>query len=360
MAGTLLNKKIGIIGGGVTGVITAIFLAKSGCNVTVFEKKELLSETSSRTTKLLHGGIRYLESFQIKEVKNGLNDRYWWLKNFPKSTKKIEILIPFKSFFSTQFIKYFIGIKFYQLLSFKKSLGKGRLLSKKTKSNIFINTNYKNFLTFFDGAMDDKSLSRKLRDELNMLEVDVYENYEVCNFNEAGQVDKFNFDQIILAAGPWTKILLEKNNIESDKEIDFIKGSHLVINKSIETGFMFDGICKTRYIFALPYENKTLLGTTEKRVDNPDNPVIESEEKDYLINSYNSFFKDQITQEDVISSFSGVRPLIKSSNKDFHKSTRDFYLQKNKKMIAIFGGKWTTAPSTARKIVTIIENEEVS
>ena len=65
-------------------------------------------------------------------------------------------------------------------------------------------------------------------------------------------------------------------------------------------------------------------------------------------------------QEDVISSFSGVRPLIKSSDKDFHRSTRDFYLQKNKKLIAIFGGKWTTAPSTARKIVTIIENDEVS
>ena len=142
MAGTLLNKKIGIIGGGVTGVITAIFLAKSGCRVTIFEKKDLLSETSSRTTKLLHGGIRYLESFQIKEVKNGLNDRYWWLKNFPNSTKKIEILIPFKSFFSTQFLKYFIGIKLYQLLSFKKSLGKGRLISKNTKSNIFTDTNY--------------------------------------------------------------------------------------------------------------------------------------------------------------------------------------------------------------------------
>ena len=71
MAGTLLNKKIGIIGGGVTGVITAIFLAKSGCSVTIFEKKELLSETSSRTTKLLHGGIRYLESFQINSISGG-------------------------------------------------------------------------------------------------------------------------------------------------------------------------------------------------------------------------------------------------------------------------------------------------
>ena len=76
MAGTLLNKKIGIIGGGVTGVITAIFLAKSGYSVTIFEKKELLSETSSRTTKLLHGGIRYLESFQIKEVKNDKKESF--------------------------------------------------------------------------------------------------------------------------------------------------------------------------------------------------------------------------------------------------------------------------------------------
>ena len=87
-------------------------------------------------------------------------------------------------------------------------------------------------------------------------------------------------------------------------------------------------------------------------------PEPESEPDIFILGDFNE--DNQITQEDVISSFSGVRPLIKSSNKDFHKSTRDFYLQKNKKLIAIFGGKWTTAPSTARKIVTIIENEEVS
>ena len=87
-----LNKNIGIIGGGITGVICAIFLAKEGNKVTIFERKELLGETSSRTYKLLHGGIRYLENLQLSEV-NGLNDRYWWLENFPDSTKKIEIMI---------------------------------------------------------------------------------------------------------------------------------------------------------------------------------------------------------------------------------------------------------------------------
>ena len=75
MAGILSNKKIGIIGGGITGVVTAIFLARAGNKVTIFDKNKLLSETSSSTTKLLHGGIRYLENLQIKEVRNGLNDR---------------------------------------------------------------------------------------------------------------------------------------------------------------------------------------------------------------------------------------------------------------------------------------------
>ena len=116
MAGTPLNKSIGIIGGGITGVICAIFLAKKGSKVTIFERKELLGETSSRTTKLLHGGIRYLENLQLSEVKNGINDRYWWLENFPDNTKKIEIMIPFRSFISLKFFKYLFGIKIYEFL----------------------------------------------------------------------------------------------------------------------------------------------------------------------------------------------------------------------------------------------------
>ena len=100
MDGILLNKKIGIIGGGITGLIVGIFLAKEGHKVSIFEKNTLLSETSSKTTKLLHGGLRYLENFHFNEVKNGLNDRSWWLENFPNHTRKLKILIPFKNIFS--------------------------------------------------------------------------------------------------------------------------------------------------------------------------------------------------------------------------------------------------------------------
>ena len=87
MDGIHLSKKIGIIGGGVTGLVVGIFLAKEGYNVSIYEKNSLLSQTSSKTTKLIHGGLRYLENFHFNEVKNGLNDRSWWLENFPKHTK---------------------------------------------------------------------------------------------------------------------------------------------------------------------------------------------------------------------------------------------------------------------------------
>ena len=83
-----MNNKIGIVGGGISGLISAYFLSLEGHKVDLYEKKTLLSETSSKTTKLIHGGIRYLENLQFDEVKNGINDRKWWLENFPDETKK--------------------------------------------------------------------------------------------------------------------------------------------------------------------------------------------------------------------------------------------------------------------------------
>ena len=216
--------------------------------------------------------------------------------------------------------------------------------------------NFLNFLSFIDGYMDDELLSEKLRDELSRLDVEIYENYEVNDFNLSGAVNNFNFDNVILASGPWNKILLDKNNLKTDKDIDLIKGSHLVIDRKINRAYMFEAICKKRYIFALPYKNNTLLGTTEKRTDSPDTPIIDEDEKDYLIQSYNSFFSKQISSENILYNYSGVRPLIKSNKKNFHNSSRDFYIDQNKKLICVFGGKWTTAPSIAKKIVTIINN----
>ena len=135
-------KRIGIVGGGISGLVTAIFLAREGYKVSIFEKNFLLSETSSKTTKLLHGGLRYLENFHFKEVKNGLNDRHWWLKNFPQHTNKIKISIPFVNLISLDLLKFFFGVKLYALLAGSKSLGNSKLSLIKKNSDNVLNNNY--------------------------------------------------------------------------------------------------------------------------------------------------------------------------------------------------------------------------
>ncbi len=353
MDGILLSKKIGIIGGGISGLVVGIFLAKEGHQVSIFEKKSLLSETSSKTTKLLHGGLRYLENFHIKEVQKGLNDRHWWLKNFPQHTNKIKILIPFKNVFSLELLKFYIGIKFYGFLAGKKKLGKSKLSIRKVFRDTNLDSNFKGHLSFFDGVMDDELLGKDLIRLAKELKINLYENNEVSNFDIYGNIDNKKFDKVILAVGPWTKILLERNKIKSLKDIDYIKGSHLILNKKINSGLMFKGVCQSRYVFALPYKEFTLLGTTEVKVKLPDNPQIDTSEENYLIDSVNKAFRDPVTNKDIISAYSGVRPLIRSRN-NFNKSSRDFFIQQDSNLISIFGGKWTTSPSIARKIATIV------
>ena len=353
MDGIHLSKKIGIIGGGVTGLVVGIFLAKEGHNVSIYEKNSLLSQTSSKTTKLIHGGLRYLENFHFNEVKNGLNDRSWWLENFPKHTKKLKISIPFKSIFSLTLLKSFIGIKLYEILAGSKNIGSSKILKLLKDDKSFLKDEYKTYLSFYDGSMDDVSLGNELIQSARDLNIDLLENNEVTNFGTNGMIDGCNFDKIILAVGPWSKILLEQNDIESQRDIDFIKGSHLIIDREIDSGIMFSSICKSRYIFALPYNGGTLLGTTEEKVNHPDLAEISIDETNYLIESYNQILKKPISIPEIISSYSGVRPLIKSKD-NYHKSSRDFFIQKNESLLTIFGGKWTTSPSIARKIVTMI------
>ena len=353
MDGILLNKNIGIVGGGITGLVVAIFLAKKGHAVSIFEKNKLLSETSSKTTKLLHGGLRYLENLHFQEVKNGLNDRSWWLENFPKNTKKLKISIPFSSQFSLSFIKSFIGIKLYESLAGSKNIGSSFISKKDNETNSILKDKYKACISFYDGSMDDYSLGKELIALAKDLNINIFENNKVNQVDTDGSIDKNQFDKIILAVGPWSKILLEENNIQSKKDIDYIKGSHLIIEREIESGLMFSSICKSRYIFALPYKGYTLLGTTEEKVSRPEMPEISKEEIRYLIDSYNQIIKKPILDSEIIDSYSGVRPLIKSKD-NYHNSSRDFFIQENDSLLTIFGGKWTTSPSIARKIVTMI------
>jgi len=356
MDGIHLSNKIGIVGGGITGLISAYFLSQEGYKVDLYEKKTLLSETSSKTTKLIHGGIRYLENLQFHEVKNGINDRKWWLENFPDETKLQEIIILSKKKLSPEIFKFFFGIKIYETFAGRSNIKTGRLYKHDDLLSLDIKNNIAAGISFYDGLMQE-SVGQEIIKRCKSNGVNFFENNEIKSIRSEGRIEEKQYKKIIIATGPWVSSFLEQNKIDTNKTIDYIKGSHLIINRKIKKGFMFKDQKKHRYIFALPYQGNLLLGTTEQRVSSPeDNHVLDSE-VNYLLESINIYIDRPINKDEIIESYSGVRPLIKSKAQDFHSSSRDFYIQKDHNLLSLFGGKWTTAPSIARNIVKIVDNE---
>ena len=351
-----MSNKIGIVGGGITGLISAYFLSQEGYKVDLYEKKTLLSETSSKTTKLIHGGIRYLENLQFHEVKNGINDRKWWLENFPDETKLQEIIILSKKKLSPEIFKFFFGIKIYETFAGRSNIKTGRLYKHDDLLSLDIKNNIAAGISFYDGLMQE-SVGQEIIKRCKSNGVNFFENNEIKTIRSEGRIGEKQYKKIIIATGPWVSSFLEQNKIDTNKTIDYIKGSHLIINRKIKKGFMFKDQKKHRYIFALPYQGNLLLGTTEQRVSSPeDNHVLDSE-VNYLLESINIYIDRPINKDEIIESYSGVRPLIKSKAQDFHSSSRDFYIQKDHNLLSLFGGKWTTAPSIARNIVKIVDNE---
>ena len=351
-----MSNKIGIVGGGITGLISAYFLSQEGYKVDLYEKKILLSETSSKTTKLIHGGIRYLENLQFHEVKNGINDRKWWLENFPNETKLQEIIILSKKKLSSEIFKFFFGIKVYETFAGRSNIKTGRLYKHDDLLSLGIKNNIAAGISFYDGLMQE-SVGQEIIKRCKSNGVNFFENNEIKSIRSEGRIEEKEYKKIIIATGPWVSSFLEQNKIDTNKSIDYIKGSHLIINRKIKKGLMFKDQKKHRYIFALPYQGNLLLGTTEQRVSSPeDNHVLDSE-VNYLLESINAYIDRPINKDEIIKSYSGIRPLIKSKAQDFHSSSRDFYIQKDHNLLTLFGGKWTTAPSIARNIVKIVNNE---
>ena len=257
---------------------------------------------------------------------------------------------------SPEFFKFFFGIKVYETFAGRSNIKTGRLYKQDDLLSLGIKNNISAGISFYDGLMQE-SVGQEIIKRCKSNGVNFYENNEIKSIRSEGRIEEKQYKKIIIATGPWASSFLKQNKIDTNKTIDYIKGSHLIINRKIKKGLMFRDQKKHRYIFALPYQGNLLLGTTEQRVRSPeDNHVLDSE-VNYLLESINIYIDRPINKDEIIKSYSGVRPLIKSKAQDFHSSSRDFYIQKDHNLLSLFGGKWTTAPSIARNIVRIVNNE---
>ena len=360
--------NIAIVGGGINGLCIALEAATRGANVTVFEKKQIMGKTSSASSKLIHGGLRYLENFDIKLVKEALEERAWWLENVPSLTKPIEFHLPIYNSSVRSRTKYKIGLWLYDKLAGQKNIGKHAWLSKseffeknqKLKSNKLIGG-----FVFYDGQMLDYELGCWVAEQAERIGVKINENVGISDISVNGTIRVINeasilknkhfniiskpYDFIINATGSHSEQLLIDSGIKPKYQLDHIRGSHLIVDLPLSHGYFLEVPKEKRIFFVLPYNNQTLIGTTEVCQSLAEPIKCSKEEEEYLINAYNHYFVNSICEEDVIDRIAGIRPLIKSG-RNFSKVSREYAIQQNNKLITVYGGKWTTAKSLARHV----------
>ncbi len=352
--------EIAVIGGGINGIMSAWALAEDGHNVSVFEKNTIMSQTSSASTKLLHGGLRYLENYEFRLVYEGLHERKWWIDNAPKYAHPIQIYIPIYTDTRRPTWMYSLGLKAYNLLSGKMKLGKAKSYSKnqviKQCPSLKTHNLLKGF-SFIDGQMDDLALGLWAAESVKNMGVKIYENTEVFNLTTDGTIktdnEEFTFDRIINIGGPWAEKLLRTSNIKSKISLDLIRGSHIVIEGNIPHGYLLEVPHEDRIFFVLPYKGKILIGTTEVEQSIEDPIQASSAEIEYLINAYNHYFQHPIQHFDIVETFAGVRPLIKTNDSP-SQTTREYEFERNDKLITVFGGKWTTSRQLGKKVCEYI------
>lgn len=353
--------KIAVIGGGINGLACAWKLAQSGHTVTLFERGELMRATSRSSSKLLHGGLRYLENGEIGLVREALAERNKWFARAPHLAKPLPMIYPI--FKAGRRSKYLIaaGLWFYRGLSRSSKLPPPCWLSKAdiaqlqpSLKTVGLIGGYK----FYDGQMDDYALGMWVAEQCRQTGVEINENITVKKIQLDGLLELQNgqscsFDRIINVAGPWAEELLQQSGMRSSVKLDLVRGSHLIVDRRCEQAYLLEAPGERRIFFVLPWKGKTLIGTTEVRQELNQPIVCSSEEISYLISAYNHWMAVSISEEDVIDTFAGLRPLL-SSAEDPSRLTREYEIRRDGQVVNVFGGKWTTCCALADKVERMI------
>ena len=357
-----------IIGGGINGAGLARDAAGRGLSVCLADKGEIGGATSSWSTKLIHGGLRYLENYEFKLVRESLKERETIYKIARPISKPIPFIIPYVDKIRPAWLIK-MGLFLYDNLGGKTIIPKSNTLDISKKLPNILKKKYKTGFQYFDVQIDDKKLTK-----LNIKSAKKYKA-KVLEYNKVKKAeidgnewvihlkkgDRIKSKILINASGPWINETLKKNiKIKSKNKIRLVKGSHIITKKLYkkDVAFTFQNTDK-RIIFVIPYKKKfSLIGTTEVEVKSPENKEISKKEIQYLIRSVNNYLEKQISTKDIVDSYSGIRPLIEDFNQA-SKVTRDYIFDLNiiKKLplLSIYGGKLTTYRKLAENVLLDLE-----
>ncbi|MCC6289125.1 MAG: glycerol-3-phosphate dehydrogenase/oxidase [Chitinophagaceae bacterium] len=361
-----------IIGGGATGLGSAVDAASRGYKTLLLERFDFAKGTSSRATKLVHGGVRYLAQGNIKLVMEALRERGYLLKNAPHLTSRQPFVLPSYSWKEKWF--YTIGLKIYDLMSGKLSIGKTRLLSSKTTQQYLPAIEKKKLsggILYYDGQFDDARLAVNLAQTasenggavLNYMEVVdlVKDNGKVkgvvAEDTVTGKAYTIRGKVVINATGVFTDDIMQMDDDQLEDLVSPSQGIHVVVDKKFFPGDHAMMIPKTddgRVLFAVPWHDKVIIGTTDTPVQEPVfEPTALDEEIAFIFRNVNRYLTSGITKKDIKTVFAGLRPLVKApGQKNTALMPRDHTIIVSKSnLVTITGGKWTTYRKMAKDAI---------
>jgi glycerol-3-phosphate dehydrogenase len=352
--------RIAVVGGGINGSGIAWELVRRGYDVTLYDRGKVGAETSSATSKLIHGGLRYLETFDFALVRESLRERSFLLEHLPELVRPVEVVIPLYEELSRPAWWLAAGLGLYDALAFDSRLPRHRTYSRAeaASSGILKQTGLAGAFGYFDAQVDDAALVKVVIASARRDGLEVVEDAEVERVEDTGQGGRLHLkgvrgvieaDVVVLALGPWMSRFLADNGLRTRYALSLVRGSHIVIGREIGAhGFLLQSPDDGRVVFALPWKGGTLVGTTEVEQESLEQIEPASEEIDYLIERFNLYFERSLDRSEIVGSFAGVRALVGRRN-ELRSISRDYKLEVSGRMLRVFGGKMTTFMSLARK-----------
>jgi glycerol-3-phosphate dehydrogenase len=353
-----------IIGGGATGLGCAVDAASRGYSTVLLDMHDFAKGTSSRSTKLVHGGVRYLQQGDVSLVIEALKERGLLIQNAPHLVSHQSFIVPSYKWWSGPF--YGVGMKVYDVLAGKLNIKKSKSLSEKETLEKIPTLETDGLLggtMYYDGQFDDARLALNLAQTaadhgalpINYMKVtNLLKNTSglVTGVEAMDMIDgeKLNINArvVINATGIFTDSIMKMDDEEHNNIIQCAQGIHLVLDKEFLPGdaaIMVPHTDDGRVLFAVPWHGKALVGTTDTPIDKPDlEPRALEEEIEFVLRHAARYLSKDPTREDVKSVFAGLRPLVKpDESKSTAQISRSHHLQVNESgLVTITGGKWTT------------------
>lgn len=346
-----------LIGGGINGCAIAREAALLGLKTILVERDSLAAHTSSASSKLIHGGLRYLETYEFRLVREALHERERMLAAAPHLIRPMAFVLPHAHAVRPWWMVR-AGLYLYDLLGLGSSLPRSRALRRDAPYLAPLTPDSSGFL-YWDAQVDDAALVRANAADAIASGAEIVTGVAVAGAERNGTgwsvalSDGQTVDAraIVNAAGPWVKELLATLGVRSDSGLRLVKGSHITVPALWQGDHAY--ILQQpdrRVVFAAPWHGQTMIGTTDVPVDHPGDTGIEAAEIDYLCAAANRYFRQRIAATDVTGTWSGIRALHDDGAGEARTVTRDYHLEldvQSAPILSIFGGKITTARALA-------------